>query len=147
MSLIECSDYASSVVISTDNNRMKMDGGKKQPYLFFHHLLWNEAHIISNGNPPYGYTADCSMWWLIVKLSPTLTPCWRVTKRDKMAYGKDLTLQMSLLFGFERIICALFLFLFWRVHEILSGKTWPLQVSLSYSLKSIVWKHAWVVRM
>lgn len=69
-------------------------------------------------NPPYGYTGDCLVWWLIAKLSPMLTPCWKATKRDKMAYGKDLTLQMSLLSGFEKTIYVTLL-LFWKVHEIL----------------------------
>lgn len=26
-------------------------------------------------NPPHRQTGDCSMWWLIAKLSPMLTPC------------------------------------------------------------------------
>lgn len=88
--------------------------------LFSHHLVWNEAHIISNGKPPHGYTGDCSMWWLIAKLFPMLTPCWRVTKRDRMAYGRDLTLQMSLLSGFEQTVYGTFLLFFLlKGHEIL----------------------------
>lgn len=35
-------------------------GGKKSSTAFFHHLVQNEAHIISNGNSTYGYTGDCS---------------------------------------------------------------------------------------
>lgn len=107
-------------------------------YFFFTILVWNEAQIISNGNPPYGYTGDCSEWWLIAKLSPMLNPCWRTTKRDKMAYGKDLTLQMSLLSSCEQTIYVTF-FLFLEKNMKSSFRENPAstsQDSLQYSLKA-----------
>lgn len=85
---------------------------------FFHHLVQNEAHIISNGNPTYGYTGDCSNVVADCKASSTADPCWRATKSDKMAYGKDLTVQMSVLSAFEQTIYVTYLLL-WKVHEIL----------------------------
>lgn len=101
------------------NNENKMGRKKVEQPFFPHHFVWNEAHIISNENLRYGYTGDCSACWLIAKLSPLLTPCRRVTKRDKMAYGKDLTFQRSLLSSLP---------LFWKLQEPSSkGNTAPVK--------------------
>lgn len=108
-------------MIFIDKNKMKLDE-KQAEMLSFHHLEWNEAPIISNGKPPYGYTGDCSMWRLIAKLSPRPTPCWSVTKRDEMSYSKDLTSQMSLLSGVKWTISTSFFFysciFFSELHQI-----------------------------
>lgn len=58
------------------------------------------------------------MWWLIAKLAPMLPSCWRVTKSGKVAHGKDLTVQMSVLSAFEQTVYVTYL-LSWKVHEIL----------------------------
>lgn len=101
------------------NNENKMGRKKVEQPFFPHHFVWNEAHIISNENLRYRYTGDCSACWLIAKLSPLLTPCRRVTKRDKMAYGKDLTFQRSLLSSLP---------LFWKLQEPSSkGNTAPVK--------------------
>lgn len=149
------SDYSSSMVIFIFKNTMKMYGGKKQHFKKKKtkkpHLVWNEAHIISNGNP-LGYTGDCSVWWLIAKLSEMPTSCWRATKRDKMAYSKDLTLQMSLLPGFEWTIYVSFL-LFCKVHKILLQGEYcifkssqPTVLSI-FSTAHFIWKDVCVVKL
>lgn len=64
-----------------------------------------------------------------------------------MAYGKDLTLQMSLLSGTDHLCYFPLLFgkctksSFWKNAASLG------QVSLQCSFKSHIWKHVWVVTL
>lgn len=54
-----------------------------------------KAHIISNGNSPYGSAADCWYVGADCKARAAAGPCWRVTKGHKLAPGKDLTAQTN----------------------------------------------------
>lgn len=64
-----------------------------------------------------------------------------------MAYGKDLTLQMSLLLDFERTIYVTFLLFFGKYLQssFRENTASVSQVSRQNSLKSIIWKHVWIV--
>lgn len=99
-------------------NKMNGEGGGSST-AFFRHLVQNEAHIISNGNPTYGYTGDCSNVVADCKANSTADLMLKNHKewQSGLRQGFDCT-NVSVLSAFEQTIYVTYLLL-WKVHEIL----------------------------
>lgn len=99
-------------------------------------MKWSSYHLKRK-------TSSWIHWWLLGVVADceaisTSTPHRRATKRDKMAYGKDLTVQIGFLSGFwtDNLCFLLIFFMIYMKFSLRENTVSTSQASLQYCLFS-----------